>query len=140
MTYTRRIIVNHRRSRNILSVLNRVCNPVNLKCRTRKRGLTEGTETGGLFRMVSRMMQAEATRNTGVNIDTFMNILGRYYQIRDDYQDIKGTVLLPLFQNIISLLIVCTLVSRKVCTLLRSRPRELHTTHYPHVEIPRRDR
>jgi len=46
--------------------------------------------------MVSRMMQAEATKNKDVNIDPLMNILGRYYQIRDDYQDITGTVGLPL--------------------------------------------
>ena len=47
--------------------------------------------------MVSKLMQAEATRNSDVNIDALMNILSRYYQIRDDYQDITGTVLLPLF-------------------------------------------
>lgn len=42
--------------------------------------------------MASKMMQAEATKNTDVNIDTLMNMLGRYYQIRDDYQDITNTV------------------------------------------------
>jgi geranylgeranyl pyrophosphate synthase len=48
-------------------------------------------KTGGLFRMVSRMMQTEATKNTDLNIDTLMNLFGRYYQIRGDYQDILGT-------------------------------------------------
>ncbi|KIN03517.1 hypothetical protein OIDMADRAFT_177678 [Oidiodendron maius Zn] len=48
-------------------------------------------KTGGLFRMVSKMMQREASTNRNVNIDTLMNLLGRYYQIRDDYQDITGT-------------------------------------------------
>jgi hypothetical protein len=42
-------------------------------------------------------MQAEATKNTDVNIDTLMSLLGRYYQIRDDYQDIIGTVCVPHF-------------------------------------------
>lgn len=42
--------------------------------------------------MVSKMMQREASTNRDVNIDTLMNLLGRYYQIRDDYQDIIGTV------------------------------------------------
>jgi geranylgeranyl pyrophosphate synthase len=51
--------------------------------------------------MASKMMQAEATKNTNVNIDALMNILGRYYQIRDDYQDINGTVLPPLFLYIV---------------------------------------
>jgi len=48
-------------------------------------------KTGGLFRMVSRMMQAEATQNKSLNINSLMNLFGRYYQIRDDYQDILGT-------------------------------------------------
>ena len=36
-------------------------------------------------------MQSEATKNVTLNIDTLMNLLGRYYQLRDDYQDITGT-------------------------------------------------
>ncbi|TVY73247.1 Ophiobolin F synthase [Lachnellula suecica] len=48
-------------------------------------------KTGGLFRMVSRMMQAEATKNTDINTNSLMNLFGRYYQVRDDYQDILGT-------------------------------------------------
>ncbi len=38
------------------------------------------------------MMQAEATINNNVNIDALMSILGRYYQVRDDYLDIMGMV------------------------------------------------
>jgi geranylgeranyl pyrophosphate synthase len=45
------------------------------------------SETGGLFRMASKLMQAEATKNADVRIDKLMTLLGRYYQIRDDYQD-----------------------------------------------------
>jgi hypothetical protein len=66
-----------------------------------KQGLTESAETGALFKMVSRMMQAEAIKNKDVNIVTLMNILGRYYQIRDDYLDITGTLRLPPFQYIL---------------------------------------
>ena len=58
----------------------------------RRKKLIYHGETGGLFRMVSKMMQREASTNRDVNIDTLMNLLGRYYQIRDDYQDIIGTV------------------------------------------------
>lgn len=36
-------------------------------------------------------MQSEATQNAILNIDNLMNLLGRYYQLRDDYQDITGT-------------------------------------------------
>jgi geranylgeranyl pyrophosphate synthase len=53
--------------------------------------------------MASKMVQAEATKNTGINVDTLMNMLGRYYQIRDDYQDIIGAVRLSLFQYMIHL-------------------------------------
>jgi hypothetical protein len=105
---------------------------------TRSEVLTEGGETGGLFRMVSKMMQREATKNKDVNIDALMNLLGRYYQIRDDYQDITGTVR-PPSQYIIPLS-HCSQVSREVCILQRSRPRELHFTHYPCFEISRRER
>lgn len=67
--------------------------------------------------MVSKMMQAEATNNRDVNVDTLMNILGRYYQIRDDYQDITGTVRrTPLSSQILS------------DSLFYSQPGSLHTT------------
>ena len=33
-------------------------------------------------------MQAEATTNTKLDLGTLMTLLGRYYQIRDDYLDI----------------------------------------------------
>jgi dolasta-1(15),8-diene / delta-araneosene synthase len=55
--------------------------------------------------MVSKMMQCEASTNRDVNIDTLMNLLGRYYQTRDDYQDITGTV------RSLSLLIYCPLLT-----------------------------
>lgn len=43
--------------------------------------------------MTSRMMQAEATENKDLNIDNFINVLGRYYQILNDFQDITDTAL-----------------------------------------------
>jgi ophiobolin F synthase len=54
------------------------------------------TETGGLFLMASKMMQAESTGNKHINIDKLMSLFGRYYQVRDDYNDVvtaqdKGT-------------------------------------------------
>ncbi|EWZ81117.1 hypothetical protein NW765_015566 [Fusarium oxysporum] len=50
-------------------------------------------ETGSLFRMTSRMMQAEATKNQDININNFITVLGRYYQILNDFQDITDTAL-----------------------------------------------
>ncbi|KAJ5041497.1 uncharacterized protein L3040_005082 [Drepanopeziza brunnea f. sp. 'multigermtubi'] len=47
-------------------------------------------KTGGLFRAASKMMQAEATSNQQMHVDTLMSLLGRYYQIRDDHQDITN--------------------------------------------------
>nr|BAO49659.1 geranylgeranyl diphosphate synthase [Diaporthe amygdali] len=45
-------------------------------------------KTSGLFRMMSRMMRAEATTNNNLQIEDFMTLLGRYFQIRDDYQNL----------------------------------------------------
>ncbi|RYP18255.1 hypothetical protein DL765_004054 [Monosporascus sp. GIB2] len=50
-------------------------------------------EQSSLFRMASRMMQAEATKNQDLNISNFINVLGRYYQILNDFQDITDTAL-----------------------------------------------
>jgi geranylgeranyl pyrophosphate synthase len=38
--------------------------------------------------MASKMMKAEATINSTLNINKLMTLFGRYYQIRDDYQDV----------------------------------------------------
>ncbi|RYC81758.1 hypothetical protein BFJ63_vAg15349 [Fusarium oxysporum f. sp. narcissi] len=59
--------------------------PVHLKVLEQK--------TGSLFRMTSRMMQAEATKNQDININNFITVLGRYYQILNDFQDITDTAL-----------------------------------------------
>ncbi|TGO08094.1 hypothetical protein BTUL_0226g00050 [Botrytis tulipae] len=45
-------------------------------------------KTGGLFRMATGMMRAEATKNRGVDADILMRKLGKYYQLRDDYNDL----------------------------------------------------
>ncbi|KAM5464534.1 geranylgeranyl pyrophosphate synthetase [Microsporum ferrugineum] len=46
-------------------------------------------ETGALFRLCVRLMQAEsATPN--VDFGKFVTLLGRYYQIRDDYQNLAS--------------------------------------------------
>ncbi|TGO59220.1 hypothetical protein BOTNAR_0167g00160 [Botryotinia narcissicola] len=45
-------------------------------------------KTGGLFRMAAGMMRAEATKNRGVDADMLMRKLGKYYQLRDDYNDL----------------------------------------------------
>ncbi|KAF5874334.1 putative geranylgeranyl pyrophosphate synthetase protein [Botrytis fragariae] len=45
-------------------------------------------KTGGLFRMAAGMMRAEATKNRDVDADILMRKLGKYYQLRDDYNDL----------------------------------------------------
>ncbi|KAM3073523.1 hypothetical protein ACMFMF_006729 [Clarireedia jacksonii] len=50
-------------------------------------------KTGSLFRMTARMMQAEAAKNRDIDISNFINALGRYYQIQNDFQDITDTAL-----------------------------------------------
>ncbi|KAK6525320.1 hypothetical protein TWF694_005463 [Orbilia ellipsospora] len=45
-------------------------------------------KTGGLFRMISRLMRSEATKRRDVEIEHLMNLLCRLFQIRDDYQNL----------------------------------------------------
>lgn len=47
------------------------------------------TETGGLFRMISKLMivQSKSFPKTA-NLDRLMTLLGRLYQIRDDYANL----------------------------------------------------
>jgi geranylgeranyl pyrophosphate synthase len=40
--------------------------------------------------MAARMMQAEATKNQSLNMEQLMNLFGRYFQLRDDYQDLSS--------------------------------------------------
>jgi len=43
---------------------------------------------GGLFPTASRIMKTKAKTYNELNLNPLMTLLGRYYQIRDDYQDV----------------------------------------------------
>ena len=47
-------------------------------------------ETGTLFQLLARLMLAKATVNTSVNVNTLSMLLGRYFQIRDDYKNLMS--------------------------------------------------
>ncbi|KZN86668.1 Fusicoccadiene synthase [Penicillium chrysogenum] len=47
-------------------------------------------KTGGLFRLISRLMRSEATKNSDLDISQFATLLGRHFQIRDDYQNLQS--------------------------------------------------
>ncbi|KAF5021009.1 hypothetical protein F66182_6940 [Fusarium sp. NRRL 66182] len=48
-------------------------------------------KTGGLFRLCVRLMQAESTRDTStIDPARFVSLLSRYFQIRDDYQNLTS--------------------------------------------------
>ncbi|CAI7590152.1 unnamed protein product [Penicillium glandicola] len=47
-------------------------------------------KTGGLFRLISRLMRSEATANSHLDINQFATLLGRHFQIRDDYQNLQS--------------------------------------------------
>ncbi|KAG9229806.1 isoprenoid synthase domain-containing protein [Amylocarpus encephaloides] len=47
-------------------------------------------KTGGLFRIAYRLMRAESMEKSIPDLDTIMTILGRYFQIRDDYMNLES--------------------------------------------------
>ncbi|KAF2866567.1 isoprenoid synthase domain-containing protein [Massariosphaeria phaeospora] len=45
-------------------------------------------KTGGLFRLLARLMAAESPHGGKADTDRLCRLLGRYFQIRDDYQNL----------------------------------------------------
>ncbi|EPS41436.1 hypothetical protein H072_4656 [Dactylellina haptotyla CBS 200.50] len=45
-------------------------------------------KTGGLFRMACRLMKADATKNHNLDANRLFTVMGRFFQIRDDYQNL----------------------------------------------------
>jgi geranylgeranyl pyrophosphate synthase len=49
-------------------------------------------KTGGLFRLLGRLMESESSLGTDLTgrfrIEGFTTLVGRYFQIRDDYQNL----------------------------------------------------
>ncbi|KAK5994813.1 Bifunctional sesterterpene synthase astC [Cladobotryum mycophilum] len=51
-------------------------------------------KTGGMFRLLIRLLQAEAPEQGGINLsfDHFATLFGRFFQIRDDYMNLRSSV------------------------------------------------
>jgi len=47
-------------------------------------------KTGGLFRVAVKLMMACASRNTDVDYVPLVNLIGIYFQIRDDYMNLQN--------------------------------------------------
>lgn len=45
-------------------------------------------KTGGLFRLLGLLLESESSVAVGLDIEHFTTIIGRYFQIRDDYQNL----------------------------------------------------
>ena len=41
-----------------------------------------------MFRLLTRLMAAESSKKIGADLDYFCCLIGRYFQIRDDYQNL----------------------------------------------------
>ena len=55
------------------------------------RILTKCVETGGLFRLLAKLLMTQTFRSVDKDLCDLANLLGRYFQIRDDYQNLKST-------------------------------------------------
>ena len=50
--------------------------------------LIRNIETGGMFRLLTRLMTAESGHADKFDLDVLCRLLGRYFQIRDDYKNL----------------------------------------------------
>ena len=53
-------------------------------------GLKYLTETGGLFRMLAKLMIAKSSSKSRPEFTTLMTLLGRYFQIRDEHMNLTS--------------------------------------------------
>ncbi|EIM91052.1 terpenoid synthase [Stereum hirsutum FP-91666 SS1] len=49
-----------------------------------------GNKTGGLFRLAIKLLMACSTTNTNVDYIPLVNLLGNYFQVRDDYMNLDS--------------------------------------------------
>lgn len=52
-------------------------------------------KTGGLFRLMLRLMDAEASVSSTASLAKLLTLTGRYYQIRDDYKNLTSQEVCP---------------------------------------------
>jgi ophiobolin F synthase len=53
-------------------------------------------KTGGLFRLMARLMEAESPSPiTTPHLSRLLTLIGRYYQIRDDYMNLTSADVSP---------------------------------------------
>ncbi|KJZ69127.1 hypothetical protein HIM_11485 [Hirsutella minnesotensis 3608] len=115
-----------------------------VKCPTRQEYLNMvDNKTGGMFRLLVGLMQAESQAKTNVSLDRFSVLFGRFFQVRDDYLNLTSSSYTDqkgfcedLDEGKFSFPIVCCLQDNpEYCShilgLFRQRPTGLTGSHQP---------